>query len=242
MTLVLALDTAAGACSVSLSQHGAGTDAVLEQRVEPMARGHSEALPPMLDELRRSVGIDWAEIDLIAATVGPGSFTGVRIGLSAARGLALATDRPTVAVGTLEALAGGCEASGSDSAKAPATVLAVLDSRRGDAYTQAFGAPLDTGIPVPLAPAAILPLDAPAPSDVGDTGATVVIGDVAARLVELWGKGSPEAGFSAVTVPFADIRAVARIGYARWMATGPAVLTPVYLRPADAKPAAAPSR
>lgn len=210
----------------------------------------------MLDALRRSVGIDWAEIDLIAATVGPGSFTGVRIGLSAARGFALAVGRPTVAVGTLEALAASWEARPDPHGgptDVPTKVLAVLDSRRGDAYTQGFrvspgagvspgfGGSEGFGLPEPLAPAVILPFDAPPP---GIGGPTVVIGDVAERLADFWREGSSEAEraegarVTAVTAPFADIHAVARIGFARWMATGSAVLTPVYLRPADAKPLA----
>lgn len=73
---------------------------------EPMERGHAERLAPLTDELMRGAGVGFDVVDRIAATVGPGSFTGVRVGLSFARGLALALGRPCVGVSTLEALAG----------------------------------------------------------------------------------------------------------------------------------------
>lgn len=105
---VLAIDTALGACSAALVEHGVSIAAISES----MERGHAERLAPLVDELMRGAGAAFADIDRIAVTVGPGSFTGVRVGLSFARGLALALDKPCVGVSTLEALAGEGEGEG----------------------------------------------------------------------------------------------------------------------------------
>lgn len=85
---------------------------------EPMERGHAERLAPLVDELMRAAGATFAEVERIAVTVGPGSFTGVRVGLSFARGLALALGAPCVGVSTLETLAG--ESDGLRAAAIPA--------------------------------------------------------------------------------------------------------------------------
>lgn len=99
---VLAIDTALSACSAALVENGVAR-AVMS---EPMERGHAERLAPLVDELMRGAGVAFAEVERIAVTVGPGSFTGVRVGLSFARGLALALGVPCVGVSTLETLAG----------------------------------------------------------------------------------------------------------------------------------------
>ncbi len=100
--IVLAIDTALAACSAALVRDGAA----LASMSEPMERGHAERLAPLVDELMRRADMAFDKVDRIAVTVGPGSFTGVRIGLSFARALALALGRPCVGVSTLEALAG----------------------------------------------------------------------------------------------------------------------------------------
>src|SRR6476659_5983792 len=87
---ILALDTSMGACSAAvLLAEGATQRIVLCE--ERMARGHAEALMPMVAEVMTEAGLDFAALNLIAATLGPGSFTGVRIAIAAARGFALAT-------------------------------------------------------------------------------------------------------------------------------------------------------
>jgi tRNA threonylcarbamoyl adenosine modification protein YeaZ len=87
---ILALDTSMGACSAAVLLAGGGTQRIVlcEER---MARGHAEALMPMVAEVMTGAGLDFAALDLVAATLGPGSFTGVRIAIAAARGFALAT-------------------------------------------------------------------------------------------------------------------------------------------------------
>src|SRR3954469_5612836 len=100
---ILALDTAGAACSVAVLRGVV----VAASRSEPMARGHSEALMPMIRAAMRDAALEFDALDLIAATVGPGAFTGIRIGLAAARGLALAAGKPAVGVTSFEAVAEG---------------------------------------------------------------------------------------------------------------------------------------
>ena len=124
--IVLALDTALAACSVAVTRG----NAVLAAVSEPMLRGHQERLAPMVQEAMAEAGLAFAAVDRIGVTVGPGSFTGLRVGLAFAKGLGLALGRPCVGVGTLEALAA--------SAPGPGLTAAVIDARREQVYLQAF--------------------------------------------------------------------------------------------------------
>jgi tRNA threonylcarbamoyladenosine biosynthesis protein TsaB len=123
--IVLAFDTCLYACSVAVLD-GAR---VLASRVEPMSRGHQERLAPLVREVMLEAGLAFDQLDRVGVTVGPGSFTGLRVGLAFAKGLGAALDIPVVGVGALEALAAP-QTSG--------TVFAVLDAKRGQVYLQAF--------------------------------------------------------------------------------------------------------
>jgi tRNA threonylcarbamoyladenosine biosynthesis protein TsaB len=101
--LVLAIDTALSACSVALVKDGQ----TMASRIEPMARGQAERLAPMVRDIMAEYGLAFRQIDRVAVTRGPGAFTGLRIGLAFARGLALALGRPCVGITTLEVLAYG---------------------------------------------------------------------------------------------------------------------------------------
>jgi tRNA threonylcarbamoyladenosine biosynthesis protein TsaB len=114
--IVLALDTTLGACSVVLSQKAR----VLVAMSEPMERGHAERLAPMAAEAMQSAQIPFSAIDRIAVTIGPGSFTGVRVGLAFARGLGLALNKPVIGFSTLEVLA---REDGDDGARAAVVTL-----------------------------------------------------------------------------------------------------------------------
>src|SRR5277367_540029 len=97
---------------------------------EPTARGHQERLAPMTRDLMARAGLNFAALDRIGVTVGPGSFTGLRVGLAFAKGLAFALGQPCVGVGTLEALAASLGADGP--------TAAVIDAGRGRVYLQLF--------------------------------------------------------------------------------------------------------
>lgn len=138
--ITLAIDTAAPRLQLALALPD-GTGDVL---VEDITKGHAEILFDRVDALLARNGLTHAGLARIAVTTGPGSFTGLRIGLSAARGLGLARGLPVLGVPSLFAL--------SLSATGPLNVL--LDARRGEAYVQAFSGPGQ-----PLGPARILPME-----------------------------------------------------------------------------------
>ena len=139
MGLLLAIDTAAPRLQLALFDGER-----VELQVEDMAQGQAERLFSALDDLLARAGHAYADLDRIAVTTGPGSFTGLRIGLSAARGLGLALDLPVVGVPSLRALS-------LSAPHGPAAVL--LDARRGEAYLQLFVAP-----GAPAGPAMLLPM------------------------------------------------------------------------------------
>src|ERR1700738_4731636 len=101
--LILAIDTALDACCAAVLDTDASK--VIAQESLPMKRGHAETLMPLIARVMQASGAAFASLDRIAATTGPGSFTGLRVGLSAARGLALAANKPVVGVTTLTAYA-----------------------------------------------------------------------------------------------------------------------------------------
>ena len=127
---LLAFDTALGACSVVVWRG----DSVRARRSERLARGHAEVLMPMIEAVMAEVGLDFAGLDHLAVTVGPGTFTGIRIGLAAARGLGLAARCPVLGLTTLETVAAGAR----EAVRAGETIMVALDARRGEVYAQAF--------------------------------------------------------------------------------------------------------
>jgi tRNA threonylcarbamoyladenosine biosynthesis protein TsaB len=136
--IVFAVDTCMGACSAALVADGAVIAAV----TEPMMRGHQERLAPMAAEVMTGAGVGFDRLDRIAVTVGPGSFTGLRVGLAFAKGLAVALDKPCIGVGSLEAIAFGLAGR----------VIAAADARHGQVYWQAFedGTPITEPALTPL--------------------------------------------------------------------------------------------
>ena len=129
---ILAIDTATAACSAALMSDGV----IVAARHEAMLRGHAEALMPMVEAVMAEAGVAYGALSLIAATVGPGAFTGLRVGLAAARGLALAGGLPIIGVTTLEALAQGALAAAGNGGER--SVVAALNARRDEVYYQAF--------------------------------------------------------------------------------------------------------
>lgn len=123
--MILAFDTCLTACSAAILDG----EAVLAARSEAMPRGHQERLAPLVRELMAEAGVGFPDLTRIGVTVGPGSFTGLRVGLAFAKGLSAALSIPAVGVGTLGAMAYGTEGF----------VTAVLDARRSQVYVQLFG-------------------------------------------------------------------------------------------------------
>ncbi len=127
---VLAFDTTTDACSAALWIN----DAVSAKRFEKLGRGHVERLVPMVMEVMDEAAGGFGDLDLIAVTHGPGTFTGVRIGLAAARGFAMAASLPVAGFSTLEVLANGV----ANADRKGRGVIAAMDARRGQVYSQIF--------------------------------------------------------------------------------------------------------
>jgi tRNA threonylcarbamoyladenosine biosynthesis protein TsaB len=122
---ILAVDTALGACSVAVLDDAR----VLAHRFVIMERGHAEALAPMVEEAIQASGIGFADLDRLAVTTGPGTFTGQRVGLAFMRGLRVALKKPLVGITTLEAMCAAAMAEAGTSYAA-----AIHDARREEAY------------------------------------------------------------------------------------------------------------
>ena len=128
---ILAVDTALGACSAALLED----DRVISRRWAAMERGHAEALAPMVNEVMREANLAFQALDRLAVTVGPGTFTGQRVGLAFMRGLRVALSRPLLGVTSLAAMAEQARTEASASCAA-----AIHDARRGEVYVEVLGA------------------------------------------------------------------------------------------------------
>jgi tRNA threonylcarbamoyladenosine biosynthesis protein TsaB len=142
LSRLLAFDCSGASCSAAVLVEGE----VRAERFAAMERGQAEALLPMIQSAMAEAALDWPLLDAIATTVGPGSFTGVRLGLSAARGLALAAGTPLIALTAFEAVAAGLALDGRP-------VAVAIDSRRGPVFAQRFTPGLQpAGDPAQLEP------------------------------------------------------------------------------------------
>lgn len=204
--LVLGFDTSAAHCAAAVLSG----DRVLAARLEEMATGQAERLMPLLEEVLAEAGACWRDLAAIGVGVGPGNFTGVRISVAAARGLALALGIPAIGVTRLEALAHGL----------PRPLAVVEDARRGEVYVQAF------------APDATQPLLLDLSGVSGMLGDLPLTGSAAEAAAALTG-----VPVLAPALPLAE--AVARIAAARADRPQPRP-APLYLRAADAAPPSEP--
>jgi tRNA threonylcarbamoyladenosine biosynthesis protein TsaB len=209
--IVLALDTAQGACSAAVLDG----ERVLAAGSEPMMRGHQERLAPMVQALMAQAGMAFSALDRVGVTVGPGSFTGLRVGLAFAKGLALALDIPCVGVGSLDALAASEPGGGP--------TVAAIDAKRGQLYLQAF----EDGRAL-MAPDVLLVEDACARlAELWRGGPLRLVGSGAALLQP----AAPGAAILPREAP--DPVAIARLALA---CAAPVPPRPLYLRAPDAKP------
>lgn len=132
---ILALDTAASICAAAV--YDSERDCVVAQVSEDIGKGHAEVLMDYIERALDAAKLSMRDMDRVAVNVGPGSFTGVRIGVSAARGFALGLGRPAIGIDAFEALA---REAADQCAARPVTVL--LDAHRGEIYAQGFDADL----------------------------------------------------------------------------------------------------
>jgi tRNA threonylcarbamoyladenosine biosynthesis protein TsaB len=209
---VLAIDTCMTACSAAVWRDG-----VLAHRFEPMERGHAERIAPMVRKVMAEAALGFKKLDRIAVTVGPGTFTGQRIGLAMARGLGLARRIPVIGITTLETIA-------SANIEPGAAIVVACDARRDEAYFAAYTDHLQ-----PLHDVALLPLDAIAKRL--PAGGVRVAGSAADALIAFVRRADVQ------RVRGHDLPDAANV--ARLAADRPVTQQlpePLYLRPPDAKP------
>ncbi len=216
---VLAIDTALAACSAAVLDTEQG--GIVASESLPMMRGHAEALMPLLARLMDQAGMGFPDIDRVVVTSGPGSFTGLRVGIAAARGIALAADKPAIGLSTLSAYAAPHMAADD---RFP--VIAAIDARHEHVYLQVFG-PGGRTLTAPrlatLREAVRAAADAPA----------CIVGSAAlAVAAALSPADAAPAAVDARAAP--DIAWVARMGAV--LPEGQSPPKPQYLRAPDAQP------
>jgi len=220
---ILALDTSMGACGAAVLRAN-GTSRRIVAHEERMARGHAEALMPMVAEVMVELGADFAELDLIAATLGPGSFTGVRIAIAAARGIALATGAKLWGTDSLTVMARAALVSGA--IVSDGKPFAVVDARGSTLY---FGLYDGAGrkIQGPLL------LDADEAAALLPCNLAVAVGSGAANLAAAALRHQRELDAKLPDLqPSAAVLAELALEAGETLPT----LRPLYLRPPDAKP------
>src|SRR3954452_10699203 len=175
--LILAIDTALDACSAGVLDTDAGH--LIARESLPMKRGHAEALMPLIARVIRQSGVGFANLDRIAVTTGPGSFTGLRVGISAARGIALAAGKPVVGVTTLAAYAAPVVNRGGEH-----PVISAIDARHDHVYLQVVagnGSPLVWPRVAPVTEAL----------EAARFGAPYLVGNAAKILEQRWPTDAP---------------------------------------------------
>jgi len=213
---VLAFDCAGGQCAGALLID----DQVAGRRQIVSDRGHAQVLVPMLADLMSGAGIGFGDIDRVAVTTGPGSFTGIRVALAAAHGLALALGTPIVGITVFDAIAAAAAGQGIPTSR----LIVAVESRRAECFVQLF----DQSGQSLGAPAALAPADAP---DWAGALPLSLAGDAAPRLAPWFPSESPM-----LPVRQVDVAVLARLAARREPGDPPA---PFYLRAADATPSRA---
>lgn len=217
---ILAIDTALEACQAAV--YDSDEEKLLAMLSHDMRRGHAEALIPIIADAMKAAGLDFAELDRIATTVGPGSYTGLRVGISAAKGLAMASNKPVVGITTLAGL------SAPLIAEDPAVpVVAAIDARHGNIYFHMAGA----GQRVLLSARhtsleeAVLTVSA---------GPVRITGPAAALLASKWPRHSGSVPVAVDVRSKPSIEWIARLGAGAEPIRSPA--KPLYLRAPDVTP------
>ena len=222
---ILALDSSGAACSVALWRR----DAVVARRYQPMMRGHAEALMPMLVQTMAEAGESLRALTAIGVTIGPGAFTGIRIGLAAARGIGLSTGTPVVGVTTFAAVAEAV----SETERTGRRLLVLLDSKRGDVFVQEFTA--DGGA---VGSPAILPPDGVRQRLA--SGRFILAGDGVRIVRPHLDAADPAVSYSSADGPV-DAANVARLAARSVAQRAGLPPTPLYLRAPEVRPSSDPA-
>jgi tRNA threonylcarbamoyladenosine biosynthesis protein TsaB len=216
---ILAIDTALGACSAAVCE--AGQIAPLAAETQDMSKGHAEALMPLIQRVMKETDGGFAALSRVAVTIGPGSFTGLRIGVAAARAIGLAAGIPVVGVSTLAAYAAPLITPDDSS-----IIATAIDARNGLIYFQSFAPGGRTMVAARV------------------TGLREAARSIGAGPVRLAGSGATALAVEAMSLglktqiadlrPSPDIAYVARLGLAADPAAAPA--RPLYLKDASVTP------
>jgi tRNA threonylcarbamoyladenosine biosynthesis protein TsaB len=217
--LILAIDTALDACAAAVLD--TGTSKVIAIESQAMKRGHAEALMPLIARVMKQSALPFAALDRIAVTTGPGSFTGLRVGLSAARGIGLAAAKPVVGLTTLSAYAAPIVSEGGEQ-----PVISAIDARHDHVYLQVV-----SGSGSSLVRPKVASLEEALTAS--RFGAPYLLGNAAGILADRWPSDAPPP-FKVDAQPAPDIVWLAWLGAAVNPETAPA--KPFYLRAPDAKP------
>lgn len=221
--IILALDTALAACSVALSCKAEADDAPrLWHQSQEMVRGHAEALIAMADAVMAEAGLTYGDLTRIAVNTGPGSFTGLRVGVAAARGYGVALSCPVVGLSSLTLLA---EAARRNHANR--TVLAILEAKRGQAYIRMVNQDGD----VLLHDQAVAHEDLAHITALPDLSDNLVITGTGRDLIATY---APACTATLIDATHADCRVLAEMAMSVKPEDYPA--KPLYLRAPDAKP------
>jgi tRNA threonylcarbamoyladenosine biosynthesis protein TsaB len=216
---VLAIDTALEACSAAVLDTEQG--GIVASESVPMVRGHAEALMPLIARVMSEARLEFLELDRVAVTVGPGSFTGLRVGVSAARGIAVAAGKPAVGLTTLAAYAAPYIAADDIT-----PLVVAIDARNNQVYMQLFG----NGGRTLVQPKIASVRDA---AHAAVTGPARLVGSAAALVIEAWPASQPQPTVvDASRAPVIDW--VAQLGAVA--AQELSLPKPLYLRAPDAQP------
>ena len=210
----LALDTATEVLALAVARGNAWASLCLRRGLQ-----HSPALLPLVNSLMEQLGIGVRDLELIVCSLGPGSFTGIRIGLATAMGIARATAVPVVGVSTLDAIAEPWRESGRD-------VFPVIDARKGKIYTALFREGARQSDYLDLSPEALRGMLAAADRP-------LLAGPDASRIGDMLGEEA--LGYS--RADFLDPAALLRLGEEKHRREGadPSSLRPLYLRKSEAE-------
>lgn len=202
---ILAFDTSAAHCAAAVLQNGH----IIADRVEPMKRGQAERLVPLLEELLAESELAWKDLTHLAVGIGPGNFTGIRISVAAARGLALGLNIPAIGVSSFEVMAAG-------SPDAATRQVISIEAPRDTAYLQTF----EDGVPM------------------GDPVLTAFDGAIDTADVQIIGHRASDLGALFIDAVLEDVPArIARCAQTRVAkAETFGRPKPLYVRPADAAP------